>query len=110
MITEEEILVDDIKDEAGKLLQKVQSIPTWTKERRKLHQEAVELLKRQPHKEFTSNKLHFGLKGVGHSINYQVPINKTGYLRDYRGKKVRLVCIAFVHVFRYKILAIPVPS
>ena len=92
MINENDIIEDPKNDEVGALLVAVQAIPGWTKERHQRKRSLVEKLTQLNYQSFEANKLDFGLKGVGESILYQVPINKTGHLKSFRGQLVRVVC------------------
>jgi len=95
MIRRSETLPDPRStDSAGTLIQVFNSEPSWTKQRRQLREILIKELKKLGYIKFVTNIRNFALCGVGDSILYQVPPTKTGHLKPFRGKHVRIVCIA----------------
>jgi len=106
-IKPDEILIDPKTDEVGQLLRAMERYKTWTKERRALLDAAIKKMKKMRHVEFTSGVFDFHLSRVGTSLLYEVPNNKRGNLKPFRGRVIRLVCVGSgSHFYRYYI-AVP---
>lgn len=93
MIPTDKMIDDTIDDEVNKLLKKFRRIPTWTKEKRELHKQLVDLLVAKKYKDLWLNISRFPITKIGRSFLYHVPINKRGHLIDYRGKTLRIISI-----------------
>lgn len=90
----EDTLIEDFSGEIGTILKKIRAIPRMTTEKRKLVNELESISEHEGYQYFRgySHKFHIGK--VGQSYIYQVPKNKTGNLKSYRNKKVRLICMS----------------
>jgi hypothetical protein len=101
MLELENIYVDNIDDELGVLLNKIQSIPTWTKEKYLIAEDITKQTKKRKYSVGMGARSHYHLYGgTGSSLIYQVPSMKRGYLAQYRGKLVRIFSLGSS---RYKV-------
>ena len=89
----EDLKVDKRSDTIGKLLLKLEMLPTWTKEKRTLHEKLLKEVKKRKYFYFWSNCQKYLLSRIGESAVYVVPKNKRGHLSPFRGKKVRIICV-----------------
>jgi hypothetical protein len=88
-----EFIKDPLDGAAGQLLNRMNSIPTWTKERRTLLKELVAELNRRRYITFTGNYHDYSLTLVGQSWLCTVPPNRNGHLMPFRGHTIHLVCV-----------------
>jgi len=84
---------DESTDEIGVALSAFRKIPTWTKEKKRLSDVFIELLKKNKYEELLLNSGGYKLRGIGSSGIYKVPRKKKGLLSEYEGKTLRLICI-----------------
>ena len=91
-ISRSEILPDTYQDLIGAKIRKIQRIEGW-KGKAKLRDALVKLVKFHQYRLIEVQKRDYLLHLVGQSYQYVVPEKKTGLLRPYRGKRVRLVCL-----------------
>lgn len=84
---------DDVEDEAGNLLRKLNTIPTWTKEKKLLWDEAFKKLSGKTVKRFSGNLRTYGIRRAGQHCLFDVPQGRGGHLVDFCGKRIRLVCL-----------------
>jgi hypothetical protein len=84
---------DDETDSVGKVLKMFRGIPTWTKEKRKIHDELVSLLKKSKYEEILLNTGGYEVGKIGTSGMYKVPLDKKGIFSKFQGKTVRIICI-----------------
>lgn len=94
MFLQENIIEDLCTDEAGQLMKSMHEIPTWTKDKRTMFNQLIELLEKNEHIFFRGHPDKYHLSVIGSSCFYNVPLNRRGHLSVYRGKLVRLVCVA----------------
>lgn len=86
-------IVDPRTDDIGLLLNKILEIPTYTKVKRQLHKNLIEILEKRGYLSFVGHSSRYHLSRIGESCLYNVPLNRRGYLKKFRGKQIRLVCV-----------------
>ena len=89
-----DIQEDDHQDEVGELVKAIKQIPTGTNEKRALVAELQSLAANHGYVTFSAGNHRWHVGKVGESYLYRVPENKLGHLSQFRGKLVRVVCIA----------------
>jgi hypothetical protein len=94
MFLQENLIEDLCTDEAGQLMKSMHEIPTWTKDKRNIFKRLIELLEKNEHIFFRGHPDKYHLSVIGSSCFYNIPLNRRGHLSVYRGKLVRLVCVA----------------
>ena len=94
MFSVEDTTQDDHLDEVGQLVKAIQKIPTVTKEKKALVAELQNLAANHGYVTFSAGNHRWHVGKVGESYLYQVPEHKLGHLAQFRGKLVRVVCIA----------------
>jgi hypothetical protein len=94
MFTLDDKIDDTIKDDISVLIKAMSDIPSWVKEKHKLHQELISLLKKKKYMQFVGHTRSYHLTGIGDSCLYQVPLNRRGKLSVFRGKLIRVICIS----------------
>jgi len=75
------------------LLSKFNSLTLNTVEWRETKNKIIEELKKQNAFFYDTHHTTFPVNRVGSSFEFNVPENKKGYLKPYRGKKVRAICL-----------------
>ena len=85
---------DTLNDNIGKILKQLLEIPTYTKAKKLLHLELIELLKKGGYYEFVGHPSKYHLSRVGESCFYDVHPNRRGHLKKFRNKRVRLICVS----------------
>ena len=93
MIKDSTALVDDFEDDALVLLTAMKARTSWDKEKSNLRTALVTLLEQEKYIRFVSTQKRYYISRVGESFLYDVPLYKTGYLRNFRGMRVRVVCV-----------------
>ena len=87
-------LPDTDQDVIGQLLSKIQSIVTFTQQKRELVNEAVSLMEKAGYVSIRRPYYSYSLSCIGESCQWDVPIDRRGKLLKFRGLRVRIVCIA----------------
>lgn len=93
MFNSSDKIEDSCADAAGQLMNAMHKIPTWTKAKRTIYNELVELLESQKHIYFRGHLDKYHLSVIGTSCFYNVPDKRRGHLSIYRGKTIRLICL-----------------
>lgn len=94
MISEETILPDTHTDEALHLIKALSVLGGFTAEKRQAQSELQKILKKQGYISFLSTYRRYLVSTVGASYLYDVPLYKKGNLESFKGKRVRVVCVA----------------
>lgn len=92
MFEHADTIPDTLSDEVGILLSRIRSLDTMNSEKRQLVEQAVELMGAQKYVGFPGQTQRYFLSRVGDSYLYDVPPNKSGYLKPFVGERVRVVC------------------
>lgn len=80
---------DSIDDAVGLCIRKLHANPTWTTEKTQLFEQLMALTKRERYMRFTGD---YHLERKGQSCLYDVPLDQRGALKNFRGKRIRLIC------------------
>ncbi len=94
------LLKDEMSDEVGKVLASVADIPTMTAEKKALIVKARAMMEQEGYLTYKGRYLamdagtHSRVLGVGDSCCMNVPANKRGNLEPFRGKLIRIACVA----------------
>lgn len=94
MIQAHEVIADPLSDPIGRHIAKIRSIPHWTAAKQQLVAELTRQLTRRRYVQFHADYRKVLLERIGASLTYQVPPDKRGHLRRFRGQRIRLVCVA----------------
>lgn len=86
------IFQDDLDDELGVLLRRLNEISSWKKEKHDAYDEIRRLAKKRKYKFFKGHCRTYHLQRKGDHGLYDVPLNKRGALSEFRGKRIRIVC------------------
>lgn len=84
---------DNFTDEIGVLIKAFQKIPTHTHKKIELISHLKKVGLQTGYIEFRGFTHKFHIGRIGQSYLYDVPLQKTGHLRRFRGKKIRVACI-----------------
>ena len=84
---------DRVDDLVSAKLRLFNAQPTWTRKKRRLREELDALCKAHGYIEFEGDYRNYALHRVGQSLQYDVPLNKRGWLAPLRGQRVRIICI-----------------
>ncbi|MDB2313587.1 hypothetical protein N9V47_08060 [Luminiphilus sp.] len=93
MISEETVIEDDLGDDVSVILKAMADDDTWTSKKSALREELVSLLKKRRFLSFVGSPYKYYAHRVGESYLYDVPLYKQGWLKRFRGKRVRIVCV-----------------
>ena len=83
---------DDLDDVLGNLLRRLNTMPTWTKEKIDLYGEIETEAKKQKYKFFKGDCRRYHIQRKGDHGLFDVPIGKRGALAPFQGKRIRLIC------------------
>lgn len=86
-------IIDPRSDDVGFLLKQILAIPTYTKEKKKLHDDLINALQKKGYITFVGHPSKYHLSLIGDSCLYKIPINRRGHLKIFRGETVRVVCV-----------------
>ena len=92
MFTQDDVEKEIFDGEIGTLLKRIQKILTHTHGKTDLLSNLITLCKSKGYITFSGSAHRMFIGRVGQSYLYDVPIDKTGHLRKFRGKKIRVIC------------------
>lgn len=87
-------LIDNHQDEILSLLKILAKRKSWNSESNEILTKIKDLLKKNNYKEFSGRPNRYHLSRLGDSCLYDVPMYKKGFLKEFRGERIRIVCIA----------------
>jgi len=85
---------DTIDDDIGQMLHELLNMETYTKNKKELHHKLIGTLENRGYYKFLGHPSNYYLSRIGDSYLYDVPINRRGHLKIFRGKRVRLICVS----------------
>lgn len=91
-LIEKNKIYDDLPDEIGKCLRKLNTHLSWTKEKHGIFADFESLAKKGKYIFFTGDFRDYHLERKGEHCLYIVPVTQRGALKVFSGKKIRLVC------------------
>lgn len=94
MFNQSDKIKDTIDDDVRPILDALNTREGWNTQAREHLAELKKLLKRKRYKTFMGHPTRYHLTSIGQSCLYDVPMYRKGALADFRGKRVRLVCIS----------------
>lgn len=93
MIDKNAILPDNITDSASFTLKAMLNEDGWTSTKSHLRHELIQHLQNEQYISFEGCPYRYHITKVGESYLYDVPLYRQGFLKKYRGKRVRIVCV-----------------
>ena len=93
MISDDTVIDDNLDDDVSVILKAMANEDTWTSKKSVLREELVSLLKKRRYLAFVGSPYKYYAHRVGDSYLYDVPRYKQGWLKPFRGKRVRVVCV-----------------
>ena len=93
MFEYKDTIEETFSDEVGILLLEINKYNSMTKEKRNLLNKVVELMDANDYISFLGQSQNYFISRVGESYLYDVPSNKNGNLKVFRGKRIRVVCV-----------------
>jgi len=85
-------LLDDLDDEEGCLLTKINDCSRWASEKHALVNQLLSLLKKKKYIAFRGHVDRYHISRVGDSVLYYVPPGRRGHLSRFSGSYIRLIC------------------
>jgi len=85
---------DNIKDEAWPYLVRLNKRTSWNDESKKHLEELKIFLKNKNYISFVGHPKRYHLTQIGDSCLYDVPTYRKGALTEFRGKRIRVVCVS----------------
>lgn len=86
------VIPDDVDDVLGGLLRRLNTMPTWNKDKIELYRVIEAEAKRQKYKLFKGDCRRYYIQRKGDHGLFDVPMDKRGALAPFRGKRIRLIC------------------
>ena len=93
MIDANLILEDDLKDSGGLIIEAMQNEDGWTSAKSRLRDELIQCLQDEQYITFSGSPYRYHASQVGLSYLYDVPLYKHGFLQQFRGMRIRIVCV-----------------
>lgn len=87
-------LLDPLTDNAGIIIKALQGREVWGAEQKGLLEQLIHMLGRKRYISFVGHPARYQLTQIGQSCLMDIPANKRGHLREFSGKRIRLVCIS----------------
>ena len=84
---------DEIDDAVGNLCRAISDIETWNGEKKRKSLELVKLVSDENYKVFEGDVRTYGLGWIGESVLLDVEEKQRGHLQEFRGRKIRIVCV-----------------
>jgi hypothetical protein len=88
------IIEDKTNDGVSKLIAKLNNVPNWTSEKQLLLKELVKLLENLNFKMLILKEHRYKVGKVGNTFIYEVSDKRRGLFTPFRGKSVRVICVA----------------
>jgi len=85
---------DNIKDEAWPFLQQLKKRSRWNKESKEQLEKLKIFLEGNNYISFIGHPNRYHLTRIGDSCLYDVPTFRKGALTEFRGKRIRIVCVS----------------
>ena len=85
---------DNIKDEAWPYLVRLNKRTSWNDESKQHLEELKIFLKNKNYISFVGHPKRYQLTQIGDSCLYDVPTYRKGALTEFRGKRIRVVCVS----------------
>lgn len=93
MVSKEDIIEDTYDDSTFKLLSKLNKLTTWTFDKKALKDSLLRHLEGEKYVFFSAtNPNRYHIQSIGQHYLYDVPLYKQGVLKEFRGKRVRIIC------------------
>jgi len=89
-----EKIKDTINDEISPFLRQLNKRKKWNNESKENLKILIQILERKKYKFFIGHPSRYHLTKIGDSCLYDVPTYRKGVLAEFRGKRIRLICIS----------------
>lgn len=86
------VIPDHVDDALGRLLRRLNTMPTWNKDKIELYREIEAEAKKQKYKSFKGDCRRYHIQRKGDHGLFDIPLDKRGALASFRGKRIRLIC------------------
>jgi hypothetical protein len=93
VINKSAILKDVFNDQILTIIKLLNAKKRWNKEAIALKAQLIKTLKAEHYVYFTGCTYRYHVSAVGGSYLYDVPLYKRGNLLNFRGKRIRIICI-----------------
>ena len=85
-------IADNLYDEISGIVLTMAAKKTWDASCADMFEKLEKILSKKKCKKFVDDFRTYHLTRKGQSCLYDIPANQLGFLKPYRGKRVRLVC------------------
>jgi hypothetical protein len=85
---------DNVQDEISKILFQLKRIPSWTSEKQHILKDLISFLEKSHYKQIILKEHRYGVGKVGNSFIFEISPNRRGHFSPFRGKSVRVICVA----------------
>ena len=110
MLIVDDKIKDNLKDKISNITAKMMAKKTWDGECKELFELLEKELTIQKYKKFIGDYRYYHLTQKGHACLYDVPVDQKGYLAEYRGKRIRLICMGKFNAYSKKFYQVSVVS
>lgn len=83
---------DTYLDQAGTLIRRLCDRTKWSGKHTQLREELIKELEGKKYIQFEASPQIYGLYRIGDSVICNVPTAQRGHTKEFRGKRIRLVC------------------
>lgn len=94
MFDRKDQIIDDIVDDVRPYLDALAARTGWNSEARSGLKALMKILEKKNYKLFVGHPGRYHLTGIGNSCLYDVPSDRKGFLTEFRGKRIRMVCVS----------------
>jgi len=94
MFDKKDQMIDDVVDDVRPYLDALSARTGWNSEARSGLEALKKILKEKNYKLFVGHPGRYHLTGIGNSCLYDVPSDRKGFLTEFRGKRIRIVCVS----------------
>jgi hypothetical protein len=94
MFDKSDKIKDNIKDEVWLYLARLNNRKNWNGESKETLQQLKDLLNQEKYKSFIGHPDRYHLTRIGDSCLYDVPTYRKGALAEFRGQRIRVVCMS----------------
>jgi hypothetical protein len=85
---------DNFKDDISPYIKLLNNRKQWNSEAKEHLTNLEKILNKKKYKSFTGNPYRYHLTKIGDSCLYDVPTYRKGALTEFRGKRIRVVCMS----------------
>jgi hypothetical protein len=87
------VVPDNIQDNVTKTLSHLNSIPSWTSEKKQILKDLITSLEKNHYRQLILKEHRYQVGKVGNAFIFKIGDNRRGLFASFRGKSVRVICV-----------------